>query len=237
MSERVILAAGAKPQPPRKVVDRQVELTAALRCQAYAAYSELMGSPHDIDPQAGCAAKVGLGESLPHATGLDALLAEVRDADLARLRREYSGLFEVGSDGPPVPVREDLQTGQRGSTREEIVRFYEFFGYELSERFAWAPDHLSVELEFMHYLCFREAEQESSRTACQLAQLDFSRRHLARWIPRLRQATEEQAPGSLYARIVASLDDFVTGDLAWQQATVVEDDEPGGSTSTARDAT
>ena len=72
------------------------------------------------------------------------------------LKREYSGLFEVGSDGPPVPIREDLHRNQPAKVKESIVRFYDYFGYGLSEKFQWAPDHLSVELEFMHFLCYQE---------------------------------------------------------------------------------
>lgn len=227
MTESQIIAAG-RPRVQRRVVDRQAGLTAPLRCQAYAAYSELLASPHELDPRPACGERLELqlGAALPHAEGLDALLAAIRDADLAQLRREYSGLFEVGSEGPPVPIREDLQTGQKAGTREEIVRFYDYFGYVLAEHFAWAPDHLSVELEFMHYLCFREAQQDDNQLSYQLAQLDFCARHPARWVPNLRQGVEKLAPGSLYCGVVRSLEAFLEGDLGWQQGTVVESDEP-----------
>jgi DMSO reductase family type II enzyme chaperone len=221
MTEAQIIAAG-RPTAQRSVVDRQAGLTAPLRCQAFAAYSELLASPHELDPRPACGERLGLGAALPHAEELDVLLAEIRDADLARLRREYSGLFEVGSDGPPVPIREDLQTGQKSGTREEIVRFYDYFGYVLAEHFAWAPDHLSVELEFMHYLCFREAQQDDNQLSYQLAQLDFAQRHLLRWVPQLRRGVEELSPGSLYCRVARSLEAFLAGDLDWQQGTVVE---------------
>lgn len=225
MNESQIIAAG-RPRVQRSVVDRQAGLSAPLRCQAYAAYSELLASPHELDPRPACGERVGLEAALPHAEGLDALLAEVRDADLTQLRREYSGLFEVGSEGPPVPIREDLQTGQKSGTREEIVRFYDYFGYVLAEHFAWAPDHLSVELEFMHYLCFREAQQDDNQLSYQLAQLDFAQRHLGRWVPKVRQGVESLAPGSLYCRVVRSLEAFLEGDLGWQQGTVVETPQP-----------
>lgn len=220
-----IIAAGT-PRPQRSVVERQAGLTAPLRCQAYAAYSELLASPHELDPRPACAGRLGLESQLPHAAGLEALLAEVRDADLTQLRREYSGLFEVGSDGPPVPIREDLQTGQKSGTREEIVRFYDYFGYTLAEHFAWAPDHLSVELEFMHFLCFREAQLDDHQLSYQLAQLDFTQRHLARWVPKVRQGVEQLAPDSLYCRVARSLDAFLEGDLGWQLGTVVEAGNP-----------
>jgi DMSO reductase family type II enzyme chaperone len=200
---------------------RDVGRTAAARCLCYAAFSELVASPHDLDVREALRGRLGVAADLPYPLGLDALIEESGAADADRLKAEYSGLFEVGSQGPPVPIREDLQTGQRGGTREDIVRFYDYFGYRLGDRFAWAPDHLSVELEFMHFLCFNEASDGDDQLSWQLAQADFAERHLANWVPQLAQAVERLAPGSLYARVLAALRDFVAQDLAWQGSTIV----------------
>lgn len=204
----------------RRVVNRDTAATAALRCLCYAAFSELLASPHEVDVRAGLLARVGLGDAL------DALLTEVGNADLRQLQTEYSGLFEVGSEGPPVPIREDLQTGQRAGTREDVVRFYDYFGYVLDEKFSWQPDHLSLELEFMHYLCFRETEGGADVLSYQLAQVDFAERHLVRWVPRFAAEVANHAPGSLYARVVGALRDFIEEDFAWQAATIALDNQP-----------
>ncbi len=219
--------AGATPGRPasaRRVTGRQAGETAALRCLCYAACSELVASPHDVDPRPALREREGLGEAVPHARALDLLMAEVGGAELARLRSEYSGLFEVGSQGPPAPIREDLQTGQRAGTREEVVRFYDYFGYVLDPKFAWQPDHLSVELEFMHYLCYREARagDDADALSFQLAQADFSARHLAGWVPLLAANVDKIAAGSLYARVVAAVRDFVTADSEWQLGTIID---------------
>lgn len=199
---------------------RDVAHTAAARCLCYAAFSELTASPHDIDTHAAVRERIGVGRLLDYAGDLDGLLQEILATAPERLRADYSGLFEVGSQGPPVPIREDLQTGQLGSTREDIVRFYDYFGYALSEKFAWAPDHLSVELEFMHYLCYREAEAGDDALSYQLAQRDFTERHLVRWLPALATAVEKHAGGTLYGRIVAALRQFVASDYDWQCGTI-----------------
>ncbi|MDP2323765.1 MAG: molecular chaperone TorD family protein [Gammaproteobacteria bacterium] len=214
--------------PTRQVIDRHAAETAALRCLCYAACSELVASPHEVDPRPALRERAGLGEAVPHARALDPLLIEVAGAELARLRSEYSGLFEVGSQGPPAPIREDLQTGQRAGTREEVVRFYDHFGYVLDEKFSWQPDHLSVQLEFMHYLCFREAGAASAPDAVsfQLAQADFTARHLAGWVPQLAVSVDKIAAGSLYARVVAAVRDFVAADHQWQAATISESRQP-----------
>lgn len=210
----------------RIIRGRQTRETAGLRCLCYAACSELVASPHEVDPRPSLRDRLGLGNEVPHARPLEAVLAEVSGAELVRLRAEYSGMFEVGSQGPPVPIREDLQTGQRAGTREEVVRFYEYFSYVLDQKFAWQPDHLSVELEFMHYLCFREAEagNEAAALSFQLAQADFAERHLAGWVPQLADNVEKLASGSLYARVVGAVRDFVVEDYEWQMATIVPGD-------------
>jgi DMSO reductase family type II enzyme chaperone len=206
------------PRPPAVV---------AARCDAYAACSELVASPHDVDVRAALAGRQPALATLPWARDLAALAGEVAAAGNARLRAEYSGLFEVGNEGPPVPIREDLQTGQLAGTREDLVRFYDFFGYRLDDRFAWAPDHLSVEFEFMHFLCYHEAAPAPDPLSYALAQLDFTERHLVRWVPTLVTATGTHAAGSLYARVVAGIDAFLRADHDWQRGTIGP--APGGA--------
>jgi DMSO reductase family type II enzyme chaperone len=211
--------------PSRRVSGRDVDVTAPIRCACYAVLSELTASPHDIDPRSSLRDKIGVAATLSYGSNLDVVLSEFIEVDLEKLKKEYSGLFEVGSDGPPVPIREDLQTGQRSGTREELVRFYNYFNYALEEKYAWAPDHLSVQLEFMHVLCFREASTEDERLSFQLAQADFTERHLVKWVPRLLDGVESISSGSLYARVIRTLNEFLVGDFAWQKGTVSEMEE------------
>lgn len=212
----------------RSVVGREAEVSAPVRCACYAAWSALVASPHDLDPRASLRDKLGIGAAVEYGAALDALLSEFVEVDLDTLKREYSGLFEVGSDGPPVPIREDLQTGQRAGTREDLVRFYNYFKYTLGEKFAWAPDHLSVELEFMHYLCYRETTAESDLLSYQLAQVDFSERHLVGWLPKLAAAVETNSPGSQYGRVISALCEFVVADYDWQSGTIAPVDDSDG---------
>jgi len=216
---------GATVPGQRSVAGREVESTAAARCACYAALSGLVASPHDLDPRSALRERIGLSEAIDYASELDALLDQFADVDLDVLKREYSGLFEVGDDGPPVPIREDLQTGQRAGTREDIIRFYSFFKYKLSEQYAWAPDHMSVELEFMHFLCYREAtagsDEHGDAQSYQLAQFDFSTRHLANWIPRFAQTVANAAPQSLYVQALGVVSAFVQSDNDWQASTIV----------------
>lgn len=206
-------------------VSRDGGATAPGRCLMYALFSDVAASPFDAEPVVANKAIDFAGLDLPYTlAGLAELLDEWRNTDREELKREYSGLFEVGSEGPPVPIREDLHRAQPAGVREDIVRFYEFFGYGLEENFAWAPDHLSVELEFMHFLCYQEADQaakeDGEALSFQLAQHDFSERHLVSWVSELAQKVIEQQPDSLYGKLLASMSEFLVKDFEWQLSTI-----------------
>lgn len=210
----------------RSIDGRDPNVTPA-RCVMYVLFSDLMASPFDAEP-AMAGQTIDLRTlGLPYeVTNLAALLEEWQGTERDELRRVYSSLFEVGSDGPPVPIREDLHRDQPAGLREDIVRFYDFFGYDLQESFAWAPDHLSVELEFMHFLAFRElqnsesAEDDADPLSYQLAQFDFAERHLCNWVPELATKVLEQQPDALYGRLLAALSEFLVKDYEWQAATI-----------------
>jgi len=195
---------------------------AAVRCACYAAWSELLASPHEADVRESLTRKLEVAAELDFDCRLDSVIRAYTALEAQQLRRQYSALFEVGSDGPPVPIREDLQTGQRSGTREDLIRFYDYFGYRLADRFSWQPDHLSVELEFMHYLCYGEASGEDNVLSFQLAQADFSARHLVSWVPDLSRMVHSVAAGTLFAEVTTALSDFVVADLQWQNTTICE---------------
>jgi len=227
----------AMSTPTRAVTDaREREATAPVRCSCYAVLSELLASPHDLDPRVPLREKSGIASGLEFGAPVDAALSAYVESELDDLKRQYSGLFEVGDDGPPVPIREDLQTGQRAGTREDLVRFYSFFKYSLGEKFAWAPDHASVELEFMHYLCYHEASADDGHLSYQLAQFDFSSRHLVTWLPRLANNVQAKSPDSIYGRIVGVVCEFLLRDHEWQAATIVESsvDRPVDASASAK---
>jgi len=96
------------------------------------------------------------------------------------MQTEYIRLFQIGGrSGPPCPLHEGHYTRDRSATLQSIIRFYNFFGFRVTE--CVMPDHLSVQLEFMAELAAEGSEDEGSRLR---AQRDFLRTHLA-WAPQL----------------------------------------------------
>jgi putative dimethyl sulfoxide reductase chaperone len=77
----------------------------------------------------------------------------------------------------------------------DIAGFYKAFGYKAGGTMRERPDHLAVELEFMHLLCIMEAKALSSGQleeahVCQDAQRSFLKDHLGSWIGLFSQAIE-----------------------------------------------
>jgi DMSO reductase family type II enzyme chaperone len=115
------------------------------------------------------------------------------DLPFEEFQAEYLRLFEVGPRCPPCPLYEgawrEREFLDRRELMEELVRFYHYFGLTLGERPKELPDHLSVELEFLHYLAFLEAqtlELDRDPASCRRARRDFLERHPLRWLPQLR---------------------------------------------------
>ncbi len=101
----------------------------------------------------------------------------------------YVGLFDVGAGGPPCPLYGGAWGGDRQKVMEEALRFYRFFGLTICSEQRELPDQLSTELEFLHFLTFRELEalEDGSDTgSLRRASRDFLSRHPARWLPKAR---------------------------------------------------
>lgn len=203
------------------------------RAVSYALFSELTRSPFSSDgsvlalPPADLPAVLAdLGRELPFDcdTGDLASAAERLDErDAARMAAEYSSLFEVGQPGPPVAVRESLAVRDGRHAREEIVRYYEFFGYRLNPDQQWCPDHLSIELEFMHLLALRQAVGDSGDDQHLRASRDFLSRHLLAWFPPTVAAVRERAPASWWLTAWSCVGRFLERDRHWLDANLAGD--------------
>lgn len=191
--------------------------------------SRLTGSPHDWEESSldECRDLLGAALRSVEEPALRESLERVGTSFLpssaqwrTRVAREYSALFEVGTAGPPLPIREELTASAAGGAKEEVVRFYELFGYTVQPRFEWAPDHLSILLEFAGWLAGLESGAASPEDAQSLrrAQNDFLERHLQHWIPALAVAVRSFAPDGFHSRVLCTLELF----LGQQRARLAE---------------
>ena len=206
---------------------RMTEATAVSRATAYAIFSVLISSPHEVNPRDKIT-DIQLSE-LPFDFDLEKIMNDFSLNDEDTLKKQFSALFEIGDHGPPIPIREDLFLNQPAKLKEDLVRFYEHFGYELDEGFQWQMDHLSIQLEFMHFLSMGEFEEQKDKLSYQLGQLDFTQKHLLNWVPKLaEQLSVLSKEDEIYAKISIELKTFLEHDLKWQEQTIKTIDESGG---------
>lgn len=119
---------------------------------------------------------------------------------------EFTGTFEVGAPGPPCPPSEGLyrKAPARQSIMLQISEFYKHFGLEMDQHEGKRelPDHITAELEFMHFLTFkedqaREAGDKELLTGYLLAQNDFLQRHPLQWISSFSDKLAEVSQGTV----------------------------------------
>lgn len=93
---------------------------------------------------------------------------------------------------------------QKSQGLADISGFYHAFGLKVSSRTRERPDHLSLELEFMHFLAWKEFHALEQRhdteklALCRQAQAKFLQEHLG-WVSLFAQRLTEKVEGSFLA--------------------------------------
>ncbi len=135
----------------------------------------------------------------------------VASGEYVDFQAEYLSLFEVGQGMPPCPLYSGIYRGGRKAVMEEMARFYSYFGLSIEHGSGELPDHLSTELEFMHFLTFKELaalDQQKDPAPYRRAQADFLERQLTSWLPLLEKRLQSLTPPPFYTA------------LAWLTSTV-----------------
>ncbi len=127
---------------------------------------------------------------------------------------EFLRLFEVGAGGPPCPLYGGVWSADRMRAMEEVMRFYKYFGLKLSDERRVPPDHLATELEFLHYLTFRQAAASLAQMAASYrrAQLDFIGRQPGRWVPKLKERLDGLEAPAFFTSLVDATARFLVAD-------------------------
>ncbi len=200
------------------------ELTTAARSSLYALLASAFSFPTDEVAEMLAAGGFrdemqALAPSLPYSLSLDGSPAGERSLAREEVGEHYLGLFDVGRTRPPCPLYEGAHRRGRKEVMEELVRFYEHFG--LRHEAGDLPDHLCTELEFMHYLAFKQTAALRSGTDAEpyrLAQRDFLERHLVRWLPSVRGRLEQLEATPAYLSLARLAEDACRADLRWLAA-------------------
>jgi DMSO reductase family type II enzyme chaperone len=145
--------------------------------------------------------------------------------DYETVAARYNDLFVVGysevvdkTDGtvdnydPPVSLYESSYRPDVSwnDVNLDLARAYEYFGVEVDKDVRRNHDHLRLELEFMGYLCRREAAVDPDVAA---ARLDFHDRHLRVFADGIAAALDGEPGTGIYGELAAFLDRFSAADV------------------------
>ncbi|MDO8140891.1 MAG: molecular chaperone TorD family protein [Candidatus Brocadiales bacterium] len=154
-------------------------------------------------------------------SALQGCLNEVRElygnANLEDLQKIYSRI--VGHTMSKECPLYETQFGaahvyQQVHELGDIQGFYKAFGLDLSEIEKERCDHISVELEFMHFLLYKQAyalENHGDEKAqiCLEAQKKFLKEHIGKWMPLFAVLFGRKAGEGFYCALSALTKEFL----------------------------
>jgi len=168
-------------------------------------------------------------EAAEHAAKLAPALAE---EGVEKIRREHMKLF-VGPQqllAPPYgSVYLEPNTREiMGESTQDAERLYAEAGLQKDEELKDAPDHVRVELDFMHVLIARTVE------ACEAGdwqkaekyvniQLMFLQNHLSRWVTPFAKVIRTGAATRFYKATALVLESFIKQEFLEDGAAMLEE--------------
>ncbi len=138
-------------------------------------------------------------------------------AELEQLKVDFSKLF-VGpyelSAAPYGSVYLDDERKMMGDSTLDVKNRYRESGLDTATNFKDAPDHITAELEFMHYLIFKEIQafaNADTETAIGFIQRQksFLEDHLMAWVPEFADRIIEYAENSFYPNLARATETFL----------------------------
>ena len=177
-----------------------------------------------LDQISGEVAKKKLAVLSKHLDQIDGWVAsECANWQLADLQAEHRRVFSnvITLDCPPYETLfgNDHVFGQ-AHVMGDIAGFYKAFGVELSRDIHERMDHLSVELEFMHFLAYKESyarcHDGSEKTQIVVdAQKKFVKEHIGRWVPLFARMLVKKADTGFFRYMAEFTSDWIEFDAAY----------------------
>ena len=165
---------------------------------------------------------LSLLEDRPGLEALQALKPVIMSCSPDELESEYVQTFghTIGNECPPYEAEYDqAHIFQKSHALADIAGFYKAFGLELGPDFKDRLDHISVELEFMHFLCLKEAyaldkgHTEEQLAVCRETQTKFLGEHLGLWVFAFAERLDKKATGRLFELMAHLLSAFLTFEM------------------------
>jgi len=158
-----------------------------------------------------CLGQIGDEASLVRARALRTCLARL---SLQRWRAEHVRCFgyAISKECPPYEAEYDqANLFQKTHTLADVAGFYRAFGLQTAPELHERVDHVSVELEFMEFLCLKEAHAARSDRIrqCNAAQARFVGEHLGVWSRGFARRLRAVAGKGFFATLAELLENYV----------------------------
>ncbi|GFN23412.1 TorD/DmsD family molecular chaperone [Thermanaeromonas sp. C210] len=141
------------------------------------------------------------------------------DAYCVKLKEEYNRLF-VGPGHLEAPPWESVYRSPDrllfGEETLAVREFYHSFGLVNKNLYREPDDHLSLELEFMAWLCAQSADcldKDSDWQRYLQGQQDFLRDHLIQWVPAWSKDMFDHAKTEFFRGLAQFTRGFILSDL------------------------
>ena len=137
--------------------------------------------------------------------------SSLRGMSYEEVEAAYISLFTNNYPHLPCPPYGSLFTAVDSEKRLEemlaIKEFYQSHGMDIAESYDDLPDHLCVELEFLHMLCFRESEAEEAQDlelirGVRVVEAEFLDRFLLPFATRLSDLAVGSVPNNPYSDLL-----------------------------------
>lgn len=139
------------------------------------------------------------------------------------LEEKYIKIFghTISKECPPYEAQYGTEhMFMKTQEMADIAGFYKAFGLDVSEKMRERVDHISLELEFMHYLCIKEAYSRKNHgkektQICVDAQKKFLKDHLGMWAPVFLPLMKQKAGKGFYKEAAIFTEKFLVSELKY----------------------
>lgn len=146
--------------------------------------------------------------------------------DLEILRIEHTRLF-IGPYSLPAPpygsVYMENERKVMGDSSMDAKKRYQSFGIDISDSIKEVPDHISVELEFMFFLIYKEIESIQSNLPEQAQEILYHQKsfltdHLNMWVADFTDCVIEHTEIEFYRNLAKATNIFVAEEIDYLES-------------------
>ena len=160
----------------------------------------------------------------PFSKRLSAFERELKKTSTNELQDQHRRIFShiLSLDCPPCEtVYTAGEIFQETEQLSDIAGFFRAFGMDIAAK--ERPDHISIELEFMHLVTCKEAIAQlhhgpEKARLCRVVERKFMEDHLGGWGPQFARQLERQAPPGYFRALARLIYAFLSAENSYLRA-------------------